>query len=88
MTLVVACYAKPVQPERVIGQVVVLVEHIGLRIGARQQGLLRDLLAHPVAGQVVGVAGDFACAVGDGRFAPGLVVGVFEYADVALLFFK
>ena len=35
---------------------VVLVEHIGLRIGAGQQGLLRDLLAYAVAGQVVGVA--------------------------------
>ena len=41
--------------QRVIGQVVVLVEHIGLGIGAGKQGLLRQLLAHAVAGQVVGL---------------------------------
>ena len=53
--LVVADHPQPVQG--VVGQVVVLVEHIGLRIGAGQQRLLPDLLAQAVAGQVVGVAG-------------------------------
>ena len=56
--LVVADHAKPVQ--RVIGQVVVLVQHVGLRIGAGQQRFLRDLLAQAVACQVVGVAAGLA----------------------------
>ena len=34
---------------------VVLVKHIGLRIGAGQQGVLPELLAQAVVGRVVGV---------------------------------